>query len=68
MMDACAECTYSELTFSDFDSEGPLLKCWRYPPVLFVIHGELSQSSPDASQLCGEFSPSGVTAGGEPDE
>ena len=40
---------------SDLESEGPMLKCLRYPPSLFVIDGRVHQGSPDATDLCGEF-------------
>ena len=40
---------------SDNVSDGLILKCVRYPPVLLVINEEAIQTRPDAVGWCGEF-------------
>lgn len=55
-MKSCSNCQHSVLGFSDVESEGPLLKCHRYPPTLLVVAGEIAQAFPDAYEVCGEHS------------
>lgn len=50
----CSTCNYSAPTIGD-DSE-PVLKCRRFPPVLFVLDGQPTQAFPDAVDPCGEHS------------
>jgi len=51
---SCSRCVHSRSTISDVEAEGQLLKCHRYPPVLFVLDDELRQGHPDAVEACGE--------------
>lgn len=51
----CATCCHSRPTISDVESEGPLLKCVRYPPTVVVLDGVLLGVQPDADEPCGEF-------------
>lgn len=53
---SCSNCNYSRPAISDDPDEGPILKCHRYPPVMFVIDDEVNQSFPDAYEICGEHS------------
>jgi hypothetical protein len=55
-MSECATCKHSEPVLSDIETEGPLLKCRRYPPTVLVLDGEVIQAFPDASDPCGEWS------------
>lgn len=55
-MNTCATCRHSTPVLSDEPAEGPILKCRRYPPVIFIdADGELGQTSPDATDVCGEW-------------
>ena len=54
----CQVCVHSRPVISDVAAEGPLLKCYRYPPVLVVINGEPVQLHPDADESCGEWASS----------
>ncbi len=51
----CVSCVYSVLGISDDLEDDPILKCHRFPPVIFVIDNEVAQTSPDANYVCGEF-------------
>lgn len=50
----CANCIHSTPVLSDHPHEGPILKCHRYPPVLIILDGDVSQAHPDAYEVCGE--------------
>jgi hypothetical protein len=52
--DDCFVCRHSRPTITDDDGE-PILKCHRYPATLFVLDGELTQTWPDAVEICGEW-------------
>jgi hypothetical protein len=52
----CGQCSHAQPVISDDESEGPILKCHRYPPTLFVLDGEVTQAFPDAVDACGEWS------------
>ena len=49
----CASCIYANPVFSD-DENKPLLKCFRYPPVIFLLGDQVAQARPDAADWCGE--------------
>lgn len=51
----CATCYYSRAVISDEEDEGPILKCHRFPPLLFVFEDEIIQAFPDADEWCGEY-------------
>ena len=50
----CDGCVYAHPIITD-DTNQPALKCHRYPPRLFVWDGQLTQSLPDATDWCGEW-------------
>jgi hypothetical protein len=54
---SCVDCHHAAVSVSDIESEGPLLFCHRYPPVLFILDGHVTQAHPEADEICGEFTP-----------
>lgn len=59
-VDNCVDCVYAvnEIYKDEDNPEVPLklLSCRRYPPVIFVLNGEVFQEFPNANRRCGEFS------------
>ena len=49
----CGGCLHATPTVTDDDDV--TMKCRRYPPVLFILDGELTQTFPDAYMRCGEY-------------
>lgn len=49
----CDGCRYAVPTVTD--DKDLVMKCRRYPPVLFVFEGSVSQGMPDATFKCGEY-------------
>jgi hypothetical protein len=54
-MNFCSNCSFSRPTISDEPTEGPILKCHRYPPQLFILDESVTQAFPDATDACGEW-------------
>ena len=55
MNEECSVCIFSRVAVSSVEEEGPLLKCHRYPPVVIVFDGDVTQTLPDAEEWCGEW-------------
>jgi hypothetical protein len=51
---ACSNCDHHEEAVMD---DGPVYQCRRYPPVMFVLQGEVTETWPqvDADDWCGEW-------------
>jgi hypothetical protein len=52
----CGTCKFVEIVILD-DGDGPALTCRRFPPTLFVLDGEVTQTLPQVTQddWCGEY-------------
>lgn len=57
-MSGCADCRYSQVDHEPDEGydDGPLLRCHRYPPTVFGLDGEATQTWPNvrAEDWCGE--------------
>lgn len=49
----CDGCFFATPTVTDDAELG--VKCHRFPPVIFVLEGEVTQTFPDAYDKCGEY-------------
>lgn len=53
MQRSCENCSHSNMAI--LDGGEPVLKCYRYPPQLFIeADGGLAQAVPEATHVCGE--------------
>lgn len=64
----CNTCRFSYPLISDNPDQGPIMKCRRFPPQIFVHDGDVTQGYPDAHDGCGEWRPDTISPAPGADE
>ena len=52
-MSECTSCAHCHPIITE--GESLVEECRRYPPQVFILEGEFTQSFPNAGERCGEF-------------